>query len=67
MGFIDQNLKPKNMSDSDYQQLVSESKKLNQSNQYQDDPAAEAIPVHMNSNGTLSDEDAKFASQYAAQ
>ena len=67
MGFIDQNLKPKNMSDSDYQQLVSESKKLNQSNQYQDDPAAEAIPVHMNNNGTLSDEDAKFASQYAAQ
>ncbi|MFR0607453.1 SEC10/PgrA surface exclusion domain-containing protein [Limosilactobacillus balticus] len=67
MGFIDQNLKPKNMSDNDYQQLVSESKKLNQSNQYQDDPAAEAIPVHMNSNGTLSDEDAKFATQYAAQ
>lgn len=67
MGFIDQNLKPKNMSDSDYQQLVSESKKLNQSNQYQDDPAAEAIPIHMNSNGTLSDEDAKFATQYAAQ
>src|SRR5699024_12236524 len=32
-----------------------------------DDPAAESIPVHMNSNGTLSDEDAKFASQYAAQ
>lgn len=67
MGFIDQNLKPKNMSDNDYQQLVSESKKLNQSNQYQDDPAAEAIPIHMNSNGTLSDEDAKFATQYAAQ
>ncbi|MCH3922742.1 SEC10/PgrA surface exclusion domain-containing protein [Limosilactobacillus sp.] len=36
-------------------------------NQYQEDEAAKAIPVHMNANGTLSHDDVVYATQYTAQ
>lgn len=54
--------------DSDlYNHLVNGSKSsLEMDHLYKNDPAAAKIPVHLTSDGLLSDEDATFASTYAA-